>query len=161
MKYYYGLQNEDQLIHYLRRIVAVFGGGQKAFTIMLGTCATETHCGTFPDRHPEKLGVGVGQCDKIALVDVQQHIRPHDRETLSQIGYNIDKVVLSDLAHDPLLALAIMRLVYKRKTEPFPECNDIQGQARYWKEHYNTDAGAGDEDKYVRDFHLYAPSEFQ
>jgi hypothetical protein len=160
-QFYYGVKDTDHLVNMTRKVVAAFGGGRKALVIMLGTCATETHCAQFPDRHPEKLGVGVGQCDKIALRDVKLHIRPHDRTTLRRLGYDIENVKLSDLADDPLLALCIMRLVYKRKTEPFPSSDDIRGQGEYWKQHYNTSAGAGSAQKYVDDFMLYVPSEFQ
>lgn len=161
MKLYYGVKDEDQLVHLTQRVVRAFGGGKKALCLMLGTTAAETHCAQFPDRHPEKLGVGVGQCDEIALVDVQKHIRPHDRETLSDFSYDIDKVKLSDLAYDPLLALCIMRLHYKRVPEPFPASDDILAQGRYWKKHYNTSAGAGSAEKYVDEYNRYVPSEFQ
>ncbi|AWY02821.1 hypothetical protein [Alteromonas phage JH01] len=161
MNLYYGVASQDHLVNSARQVVAKLGGGRNALILMLGTCAAETHCASYPDRHPEKLGVGLGQCDEIALVDVKAHIRPHDSIAMQELGYDIQNVKLEDLALDPLLAFAIMRLVYKRKPEPLPSCSDLEAQGRYWKKYYNSALGAGTASKYVEEYKNYVPSEFQ
>ena len=159
MKYYYGVKSRQHLLNCLDKILKVFGGGERGYRLMLGTCATETHCGTFPDSHPEHSGVGVGQCDQICLDDVQMHIRPKDRARLNDIGYNIDRVVLKDLAYNPTLALAIMRLKYKRVPEALPMIGDLQGLANYWKDHYNSHHpnAAGTPERFVEDWNAHMP----
>jgi len=61
--------------------------------------------------------------------------------------------------HDQLIwnlayATAMCRAHYRRVTEGLPNEADVDGLARYWKRHYNTDRGAGTvaefKDKYVR-----------
>lgn len=47
--------------------------------------------------------------------------------------------LITDLAY----ATAMARLVYYRRPEPLPEAHDLDGLARYWKAHFNTDLGAG------------------
>jgi hypothetical protein len=46
-------------------------------------------------------------------------------------------------------ACAMARMLYQRKSEPLPAAGDIKKMAAYWKKHYNTLKGAGDEDSYV------------
>lgn len=47
-------------------------------------------------------------------------------------------------------ATAMARVHYFRKREPLPHENDIEGMARYWKNHYNTYLGAGTIDGFKR-----------
>jgi hypothetical protein len=162
-KLFYGLKNDEDLVPILHKIVKCFGGGEVAFNLMIGTCASETHCGRLPDRHNETLGVGVAQCDAIALKDVKMHIRSHDVKSLVELGYDIVLVELADLAYDPLLACAIMRLVYKRKTEPFPAHDDLLGLAHYWKDHYNSHHpnASGTPEKFIKNWDAHVPNEIR
>lgn len=161
--YFYGLQSEKHLTNVIKKVCEVFGGGINAVYLMIGTAAAETHYGRFPDRHPEKLGVGVMQCDEIALIDIQQHIRINDINAMHRLGYDIDNIQLHDLAYDPLLAVIIARLVYKRKPQAIPAYHDIYALGNYWKDHYNSHHpnAAGTPDKFVSDFKHHAPLEFQ
>lgn len=160
-EHYYGVLDDQDLLECARTIADAFGGGNSAIAMSLGTCATETHFGRYPDAHPEKWGVGVAQCDEIGLRDIKMHIRNHDRKVMLKLGYNIDTVRLEDLATDPILALAICRLRYKRVPEPLPAYDDIEGQGRYWKDHYNSHHpnAAGTPEKYVEDFKRHIPTE--
>lgn len=153
-KYYYGITSHRHLLDVIGKVVTAFGGGYNARALLLGTCATETHCGTFPDIHPDRLGVGIGQCDQIRLDDTKMHIRAHDRERLLDLGYDIDKVELIDLAYDPVLAISIMRLAYKRIPVVIPSCDDLLGLANYWKDHYNSHHpnAAGTPEKFILDW---------
>jgi|TARA_R100001530_G_C4303971_1_gene151221 hypothetical protein len=45
------------------------------------------------------------------------------------------------LWHDIVAGIVFCRLKYRRVPTPIP--NDIEGLARYWKDHYNTESGAG------------------
>ena len=44
---------------------------------------------------------------------------------------------------------AVCRLCYYRQPEALPEAGDIEGQAAFWKQHYNTPLGAGTVSKYM------------
>lgn len=162
MSYYYGVKNEKHLVDTIKKVADVLGGGEKAIVLMIGTCATETHFGKYPDDNPESLGVGVAQCDQIALDDIQIHIRGRDQIILKKLGYDIRVVQLKDLAYDPLLACCIMRLVYKRKTEPLPIADDLMAMGHYWKDHYNSHHpnAAGTPEKFFKDWHIHAPNDF-
>lgn len=49
-------------------------------------------------------------------------------------------------------AAAVCRLCYYRRPEPLPPANDPIAQARYWKAHYNTPAGRGTVEQFVRHY---------
>lgn len=46
-------------------------------------------------------------------------------------------------------ACAMCRIHYMRVPHALPHVNDVEGQARYWKAHYNTELGAGTPDKFL------------
>lgn len=144
MNLYYGVTSLESLKAICQRVVDVLGGGDNAVKLLLETCAAETLCGRYPDSTPERLGVSVGQVDQIALDDIQQEGEQRHFDLIAkEFGYNIKTIKLAYLAFDPLLAVIVMRLVYKRKPPAIP--STICGRAEYWKELYNTAAGKGDE----------------
>ena len=50
-------------------------------------------------------------------------------------------------------ACAMARMVYMRSPEKMPAKGDIANQARYYKAHYNTPAGAATIDQYINNWH--------
>ena len=44
---------------------------------------------------------------------------------------------------------AVCRLCYYRKPDALPEAGYIEGQASFWKQHYNTPLAKGTATKYV------------
>lgn len=48
------------------------------------------------------------------------------------------------LAGNTFYGAAVCRLIYYRCPEALPAAGDIDGYARYWKQHYNTWRGKGD-----------------
>lgn len=58
---------------------------------------------------------------------------------------------IKQLAGNTLFACAIARIRYWMETKPLPpESDGVMGLAHYWKDHYNSAAGAGDVEKFVR-----------
>ena len=54
-----------------------------------------------------------------------------------------------NLATNLMYGAAVCRLRYYRQPEALPEPGDIEGQAAFWKQHYNTPLGAGTVSKYT------------
>jgi len=48
------------------------------------------------------------------------------------------------------------RIHYLRVPEPIPDT--IQGQAAYWKMHYNTELGAGTPQEYILSWYRFVPA---
>lgn len=157
-KFYYGVKGQSHLIACIKKAVTTFGGGHKARQLLAGTCCAESDFATFPDVHPEKLGVGVTQFDQIGFDDVKLRTRTKHKKRFER-GYSVkfDEIELKDLAYNPELALAFTRLKYLLVPEPLP-CSDI-GQALYWKKYYNTyhPNAAGSIEKYLDDWKRFTP----
>jgi len=51
-------------------------------------------------------------------------------------------------AHDPLVGAVLARLGLGNIRESIP--SDLKGQAKYWKDHWNTAAGKGTEQKFIK-----------
>lgn len=144
----YGLKNKPEISVMARKVVAVFGGGYNATRALIEIAAVETLSGEWPDSHPDRLGVGLTQFDQIGFDDVQQRTRPKNKKRLlDMLGYNLDALKLADLAYDPLLALVMTRLKYMLISEEIPD--SVEGRARYWKKHYNTEDGKGTVQEYI------------
>ena len=54
-----------------------------------------------------------------------------------------------NLATNLMYGAAVCRLCYYRKPDALPAAGDIEGQAAFWKQHYNTLLGAGTVSKHV------------
>lgn len=50
-------------------------------------------------------------------------------------------------------ATAIARIKYLPKPERIPD--DLEGQAQYWKDHFNTSEGSGRVETYLKNYHRY------
>ncbi|EPW7384749.1 TPA: hypothetical protein ACMD15_003410 [Vibrio cholerae] len=49
-------------------------------------------------------------------------------------------------------SVAMCRAHYLRKREPLPNHDDVEGMAKYWKEHYNTHKGKGTPEEFIKNF---------
>ena len=68
--------------------------------------------------------------------------RPKYREKLYALGFDegtLEFCLLSNIG----LQTAFCRLHYRRVPSALPKTDDLEGQAKYWKNHYNTSAGKG------------------
>ena len=54
-----------------------------------------------------------------------------------------------NLAANLLYGAAVCRLIHYQRPEPLPEAVDIEGEAKFWKQHYNTPLGVGTANKCV------------
>ncbi|AUR84135.1 hypothetical protein NVP1049O_26 [Vibrio phage 1.049.O._10N.286.54.B5] len=133
----YGIENKQEAVVIAKKVVSIFGGGHKTVMLMLEFAATETHLGTYPDRHPEKWGVGLTQFDQIRFDDVVNRTRGRNRRLLKQFfGYDLNSIKLADLADDALLAFCMTRLALKLVPESNP--TTVSGRAHFWKKWWNT-----------------------
>ena len=64
---------------------------------------------------------------------------------LQAAGLSLDE----NLAANLMYGAVVCRLCYYRKPDALPEVGDIEGQASFWKEYYNTIFGKGTVSKYV------------
>ena len=147
---FYGLSCKQEVVWHARKICSVIGGGvnNKAIQMLVETAQQETHMGSFPERHPYKLGVGLCQIDKIAFDDIKRRTPKHVSDKVREyLGITLRQVEHRDLAFSPLKSLLFCRLFYRLRPELIPD--KMEGRAEYWKKHYNTAKGKGTAQEYI------------
>ncbi len=131
---------------------------QAAEELVLGTVAQESN---FKYIHQLGGGPAVGfiQMEPATHLDIWMHFLPRKpllREKLMRMTSNkatppLDSEIMTNL----LYGAAICRTHYYRRPEALPAAGDIDAQAKYWKEHYNTIYGAGTVEEYKHNWEEY------
>lgn len=66
---------------------------------------------------------------------------------------------IEELEHNDEYATAMARVHYLRVPKALPKAGDVQAQAQYWKEFYNTPLGKGKVSEYVEKWNKYVKAE--
>ena len=110
-----------------------------------------THSSTFRDPTSE-AGVGIWQMDKTTFEDLRNNYLKRKKELVQKIistfGIDLTSVSREDL-YESLIAALYARVLLVRFPEAIP--SDDKGQAKYWKDHYNTKSGKGTPEKFLND----------
>lgn len=146
---YYGLVDKSHI-----RVIALVvcdtlghGANGNAADFLCEIAAQETHSGCLMDRHTTKAGVGLMQIDRICFDDVVARTRDSVWDDLKE-NHGIERNVSYEmLAYSPLLAIVFARLFLRLIPEEFPDTREAR--AEYWKNHYNTELGAGTPEEYL------------
>ena len=111
----------------------------------------ESKDGTDSNTYREGYHGGIWQVDKIAFEDTQD-TKSHSRlskkfaKIKSKFGIEWSCVKWKDV-EKPLYSGLAARLFLSNIPEPIPI--EIDEQARYWKEHYNTEEGKGTVKRFI------------
>jgi hypothetical protein len=126
--------------------------------MLLETAAAETGLGLLPDRTIH-AGMGITQIDNgppyFPFDDIKRRSMGKRELIINQLGIDIELVEWEHLRYTPLLALLFTRLHYRLRPEPIPI--EREGRAVYWKQFYNTEAGKGTVEHYMRMCNRYLP----
>ncbi len=141
-------------------------GREEAVQLMMGTCATESELGEYIKQ------LDSGKLKGVALGIFQMEPKSHDDIWINYLSYkphlikkviryasirNVDtnaKVAVSsdELRFNLAYAIIMARFQYWRRSEAIPAFDDLDGQGDYYKLWYNSMAGKGSREKYVRDY---------
>ena len=118
--------------------------------LVLGTAIVESGL-TYLKQHGDGPALGLWQVEPATHDDLYTNFlnyRPELGSKLMQLrapNLSMDE----NLATNLMYGAAVCRLCYYRKPDALPEAGDIEGQASFWKQHYNTIFGKGTVSKYV------------
>lgn len=143
----------------IRPVLAKMGGSNLAAEeLLLGTAVQES----LNFKYRRQMGNGP------ARSYYQMEPATHDDIWQNYLKYNAKRaeLVASFLSsptankHDELetndeYATAMARVHYMRVKEALPKQGDIQAQANYWKQYYNTPLGKGKPAEYIEKWQLY------
>lgn len=154
---FYGIVHRDQPRQYAQAVCDVLGHGStdQAVNMLLRTCAQETGLGTVKDRHWRTAGVGLMQIDEIPFYDAINRSKDIDLFKIkTAFGIDLRQVTHGESAFSPLISMLVARLFYKLIDDPFPI--DLEGQANYYKHHYNTKSGKATPQDFIRNAKFYS-----
>ena len=112
--------------------------------LVLGTAIVESGL-TYLKQHGDGPALGLWQVEPATHDDLYTNFlnyRPELGSKLMELraaGLSLDE----NLATNLMYGAAVCRLCYYRKPDALPAAGDIEGQASFWKQHYNTLLGAG------------------
>jgi hypothetical protein len=118
-----------------------------AVELLMLTAATESRLGTYLYQL-QGPAIGIFQMEPKTHDDLQA------RRVIGR-HKNIPLADASRMAWDLAYAAVMARIYYMQFVEPLPAADDIPGMAEYWKEYYNTEAGAGTPEKAIADYERY------
>ena len=130
------------------------GSHHTAVDILIETAAAETGVGLVRDT-TVGAGMGLTQFDKLPFEDVKERSMHLRERILDDLSIDISLVEWDDLRYNPFLALLFTRLHYRLRPESIP-ARRID-RAQYWKKFYNTAAGAGTPEHYLKMCEIYLP----
>jgi len=155
--------NIDQLREYIIRPalkeLALYS--KAAEELLVGTAIQESRL-----THLHQLGggpaLGFYQMEPATHADIWDNfLRYSSRNALKRRIYEainteeprpLAERMLWDLKYSTIMA----RIHYFRRPERLPDCDDVDGLARYWKDFYNTHQGAGTVQEFTHSYKKYA-----
>lgn len=154
------MMDKDILEHLIINSLNKIGmNSQSAINLLLGTCATESDFGTYLKQiHGPALGIY--QIEPNTEKDVWvNYLKYHNN--IKNIIINDFKVKtygaysLTNFEYQTIIAF----LCYYRKNKNFPDPNDIEGLAKFWKKYYNTYKGKGRVQDFIDKYNKYVLGE--
>lgn len=125
---------------------------EAAVNLLLGTCAQESHLGTYRRQLGGGPALGIFQMEPATFRDICNcflRYKP-DLQDKIRLAADVDFFDPADLVNNDRLAVCFARIHYLRVKEAIPE--DLTGWAGYWKRHYNTVKGKGTEEEFIQNF---------
>lgn len=138
---------------------------EEATELILGTIAQESHFGTYLRQLGNGPALGICQMEPATHHDIWKNFVTYKKGLeiqLMDIAVTIvstfDKGGVSRPTNEELVwnlkySIAMCRVHYLRKKGAIPK--DTEGQAAYWKEHYNTHLGKGTTKEYIRNYNKF------
>lgn len=127
-----------------------------AVNLLLGTCAQESAFGTYIRQLNNGPALGIFQMEPATYDDIVNNYLRYRYDLINEIETTCQCDLENNseaLEWNMKLAICMARIHYLRFKEGIP--NTIEGYAKYWKENYNTEKGAGTEEEFIRNYKEY------
>lgn len=148
MKCYYGYVTDNLIVEIIKEICRVTDRPKNrplSENFIMEITAQETRFGAIPD-YTETVGIGLTQFDPPGFDDVKQNSDEYFALVLDTWGVDFRKIEIEHLKYSPFLALLSARLKIKRVPAPIPS-GEID-RFDYYKQYYNSMAGAATMSEY-------------
>ena len=129
--------------------------------LLLGTACQESRCGHYLHQLGKGPALGIFQMEPATYRDIRDNWIQHrpilKARIVTRFGDADGNLPPPErMVGDLIFAAVMCRLHYRRIRAPLPVAGDIESQAVYWKEHYNTRLGKGTTEEYLANYRKYA-----
>lgn len=128
----------------VRTLVDIKAFSRPAVVLLLGTAAVESDFGTYLWQKGRGPAQGAFQMEPATFHDIVARRNGRYPELLT---YQPE-----EMAWNLRLAIIMARLKYLDCPAALPDADDIEAQAAYWKQWYNSPLGAGKPEHYIEKF---------
>ena len=147
--------DKKQLRKLVAEVITYLGlHSAEAEDLIMGTIAQESHLGKYIEqiKGPAK---GICQMEPATYEDIWANFLKYKPSLEDKIlRLSVDANDADEMRWNLKLAIAMCRVHYLRVKSSIPLTLD--GQAHYWKNHYNTYLGAGTPEEYIRNYKRFA-----
>ena len=141
----------------IQTVADVLPDSENAKQFLTEIAEVESKYGTHRKTFKKQDSSGIFQIDRIAFDEVQRRLQPdadvgenirnYNEKLKEELGIDLTTASFSDL-NTPLYGAAFARAYLLSVPESIP--TTLKARAAYWKKYYNTSAGAGTVDKYLK-----------
>ena len=125
----------------------------EAVELLLGTAIQESRL-EYIKQLPDGPALGVYQMEPATHQDIWENyleFRPEMADKIKVFSL-ANGQSSNEMVGNLFYATAMARVHYRRVPKPLPAVGDLEGQADYWKEFYNTFEGAGTVEEYIEHY---------
>lgn len=128
-------------------------GGRAAEELLLGTAIQESRL-TYLHQLGGGPAEGVFQMEPATHKDIWENYLAYKPELARKVNELalLGGSGITQMCGNMYYAAAMCRVHYRRVPKALPEAGDLEGQAEYWKEFYNTFLGAGTVEEYIENY---------
>lgn len=159
---FYGVTRKQQAVEVINDVCSTLtpSNFSQSVSMLVGTACAETAFCTFRDGY-EKEGRGAYQFDSVRFGDVREYImrKPELSEKINvEFGVDFNMTGFSlILDYSFLVSTIACRVGYMMIPEPLPRHDDLTAQAKYWKKYWNSAAGKGTPEHYIKMYRSHNP----
>jgi len=128
-------------------------GGRAAEELLLGTAIQESRL-TYLHQLGAGPAEGVFQMEPATYRDIWTNYLAYKQDLAKKVNELslLGPGSIDQICGNMYYAAAMCRVHYLRVPKALPEAGDLEGQADYWKEYYNTFLGAGTVEEYIENY---------
>lgn len=139
-------------------LVRVGGVNLAAEELLLGTAVQESLNFMYRNQAGGGPAKGYFQMEPATHNDIWDNFLKYRTNLATNVlsllsSKSADKI--KELEINDKYAAAMARVHYMRVASPLPKAGNIEAQARYWKQHYNTILGKGNPHEYIQKWNKY------
>jgi len=128
----------------------------EATDLILGTIAQESDSGTYIKQLGNGPALGICQMEPATHKDIWKNYLAYKdslSDKINKLTTDNSGIYGEEMRWNLKYAIAMCRVHYLRKKGAIPKT--VEGQAKYWKDHYNTHLGKGTTEEYINNYNKY------